>query len=122
MPNISDLAFSITSRDFANVVLDVSFSVQRTALERFLGEHGLEFEERIWIMADDPGVASDQVMHTFTSQLIAFAPGELVATRARQVTVPPRADQLFARVEVRYVGIGTPRATADSAISTTTVV
>jgi len=143
MPTISNLTFAISSRDFSNVTLDVAYTVQRTTLERFLGDHGLGFEERIRIIGDDPGEATDQVMHALPSVLIGFEPGELVATRARQVTVPrsslnedpgmrqlpgqsfpttPNPDQLFARVEVGYVGLSTPPTTADSPVQVITVV
>lgn len=144
MPTISNLSFTVSSRDFSTVTLDVAYTVQRTDVERFLGDHGLGFEERIRIIGDDPGEATDQVMHTFATQLIAFAPGELVATRSRQITVPrsslnedpggrstipgqsfpttPNPDQLFARVEVAYVGLSTPPATAESPVQVITVV
>jgi len=142
MPTISNVTFSISSRDFTNVTLDVGYTIQRTALERFLGDHGLAFEERIRIIGDDPGEATDQVMHALAAQQVPFPAGELVATRTRQVTVPksslnedpgmrrvpgqtfptmPNPDQLFARVEVGYVGLTTPPTIVDSAIREITV-
>ena len=145
MPAITNLSFSITSSDFTNVTLDVAYTVQRSALERFLGEHGLGFDERIQIVGDDPGEVTDQVLHTFPAEVVVFAPGELVASRSRRITVRrsslnedpgtrpslnpgqffpslPNPDQLFARVEVRYVGLDTVRVSSDSEVRTLTVV
>jgi hypothetical protein len=95
----------------------------------------------IQIIGDDPGEASDVVLHTFPSELIALAPGQLVVDRARQITVarssvnedpggepgpgpfhPPNADELFARVEILYAGLNSAPFRADSAVKTITVI
>lgn len=118
MTAITNLTFSISSPDGTNAVLDVSYSVQQSALERFLGDAGLGFEECIEIVGGGADGAADQVLHTFPSQLVIFDLGELVATRSRSLTVPrpDHPERLSARVEVRYVGLDTVPARADCAI------
>lgn len=142
MPTITNLALSITTTSpLSTVTLGVTYTVTFSAVERYLADHGLGFVERIQIIGDDPGEASDLVLHTLPSQLIALAPAQVVVTRARQITVTrgslnedpgptpgpgpihlPNADELFARVEIPYVGLGSAPARADSPVKTITVV
>lgn len=120
MPTISNLTFSIASSNAASIDLDVSYTVQQTALERFLGDAGLGFEECIRIVG---GAGSDeQVLHTLPSDLVIFDLGELVASRSHRVTVPqvPHPDRLSARVEIGYVGLDVTPARAASGIRTST--
>ena len=141
MPSITSLSLSLTTPAALTVTLSVSYTVNLSAAERFLADHGLGFVERIQIIGDDFGEASDLVLHTFPSQLIAFAPGQSVVARSRQITVTrsslnedpgpvpgptspfpqPNPDELFARVEIPYVGLNSTPARADSAVQTITV-
>jgi hypothetical protein len=144
MPSISLLSLSITgSAVGSTVTLDVSYSAKFSALEQFLADHGLGFAEGIQIIGDDPGEASDLVLHTFPSQMIALTPGQLLVTRSRQITVPrsslnedpgrapspgrfppglPNVDELFARVEILYAGLSSGPSRADSPVKSITVV
>jgi|GEM_PF-2437676 len=144
MPSISLLSLSITAPPVGSTVtLDVSYSAKFSALERFLADHGLGFDERIQIIGDDPGEATDLLLHTFPSQMITLAPGQLLVTRSRQITVPrgslnedpgggggpspwppwpPNVDELFARVEILYAGLSSGPSRADSPVKSITVV
>src|SRR4051812_11227975 len=141
MPSIASLTLSIAAPTFQTVTLSVTYTAKFSAIEEFLADHGLGFEERIQIVGDDPGEASDVVLHTFPSQLITLTPGQLLVNRARQITVArsslnedpgvepgpgpfhlPAADELFARLEIPYVGLNSAPIRADSAVKTITVV
>jgi hypothetical protein len=140
MPSITGLTLSITGTPLSSsVTLVVSYTANLSAIERFLADNGLGFQENIQIIGDDPGEATDLVLHAFPSQLIALAAGQLVVARSRQITVPrstlnedpghvgpgpiglPNADELFARVEIPYVGLLSGPARADSPVKTITV-
>jgi hypothetical protein len=140
MPSISALSLSITGPPAGSpVTLDVSYSATFSVIERFLADNGLGFEERIQIIGDDPGEATDLVLHTLSSQMIVLAPGQLVVNRSRQITVArgslnedpggtgtpfpfPNVDELFARVEIHYAGLISGPSRADSPVQSILVV
>jgi hypothetical protein len=110
-----------------------------------LAANGLIFEERIQIIGDDPGELSDVTLHTFQSQVIPVSAGsgDLAVNRSRSLTVAggtlnedpggtrippsnpfptPNSDEIFARIEVTYVGLNAGPARTDSPVRTITVV
>jgi hypothetical protein len=144
MPTISNLTLAVTGNSWSDITLAVDYTVTFSPVELFLASNGLAFQERIQIVGDDPGDATDVVLHTFQAQSIPAAPGSV--KRSRSITVKsgtlnedpgnvytqggswggwapsrPDADELFARVEVAYVGLNPGSVTADSAVSTITV-
>jgi hypothetical protein len=138
MPSITDLTFSISAATptASSRTLQVSYTAVFSPIEQFLAGNGLQFEERIQIVGDDPGEASDQVLHALPPELIAPPAGQQAVARTRQITVArsslnedpgstpvtpgspfslPNVDEVFARVELAYVGLA-PSMRADSVL------
>jgi hypothetical protein len=141
MPSISGATLSLSGSAWANVTLDVTYTATFSSVERFLAANGLIFEERIQIIGDDPGELSDVTLHTFQSQVIPVSAGsgDLAVNRSRSLTVAggtlnedpggtgipfpiPNSDEIFARIEVAYVGLNAGPARTDSPVRTITVV
>jgi hypothetical protein len=152
MPVINGLTLNVSGNSSssawtsANVTLNVAYTATFSTIERFLAANGLVFEERIQIVGDDPGEATDKVMYTFPAEglQIAAGTGNLTVSRNRSITVSdgvldedpdvvrypsqpggwprlvwnPDADELFARVEVAYVGLNPHQVRADSPVRT----
>lgn len=141
MPAISNVSLTVTGSTWTDFTLDVSYTVSFSPLERFLAANGLSFEERIQIVGDDAGDATDVVLHTFQAQAIPAAPGAI--NRKRSITVSsgtlnedpgriptnggglggwtttkPDADEILARVEVGYIGLSTGPLRVDSPVHT----
>ena len=139
MPSISGATLSLSGSAWANVTLDVTYTATFSSVERFLAANGLIFEERIQIIGDDPGELSDVTLHTFQSQVIPVSAGsgDLAVNRSRSLTVAggtlnedpggtgfpfpiPNSDEIFARIEVAYVGLNAGPARTDSPVRTIT--
>lgn len=140
MPTISGCTLALAGQMWADVTLTVSYTLTLTALELHLADHGLAFEERVQVVGDDEGTATDVVLHTFQSQTIPVTTGQSTYSRTRQLTVDagtldedpatpgggwggwvprvPQPDELVAHVEIRYVGLGPVTTTADSPVLT----
>jgi hypothetical protein len=138
MPSITDLAFSIspTSPGVSPRTLQVSYTAVFSPIEQFLAGNGLQFEERIQVIGDDSGEATDQPLHALPPELIALQAGQQAVARTRQIVVAsgsldedpgstpiapgspislPNVDEVFARVEIAYVGLA-PSTRADSVV------
>ena len=101
------------------VVLNISYEVTFSPIERYLAAHGLSFEELITIVGEDPGVGGDLVLHVLPTEQIWVSDGPEPAaiTRRRKLTVPrnslredgwPFNDEIDARIDVVAVGMPLP--------------
>ena len=137
MPSITDLTFIISAAASASTrTLRVGYTAVFSPIEQFLAGNGLQFEERIQIIGDDLGEATDQVLHALPPELIAPPAGQATVARIREITVSrssldedpgstpvspgsplklPNPDEVFARVELAYVVLA-PSTRADSAV------
>ena len=72
-----------------NVTIDVTYNANFSAFERFLAQGGLRFRERIRVIGDDAGTATDMILHTFPPQNISVTSGTtpLTVPRSRSLTV-----------------------------------
>ena len=89
MPSITALVFSISaaSPTASARTLQVSYTAVFSPVEQFLAGNGLQFQELIHIVGDDPGEATDQVLHTLPPELIAPPAGQQALARSRQLVV-----------------------------------
>jgi hypothetical protein len=135
MPTIVSGPTLSVSATGTSATLVVEYSVAVSAFEVWLMSNGLVLEERIHVIGDDDGDATDRALHTFQPQRLPASAGTHARTRTVTVTtsslneddklVPvnlypggptmyrrlPDTDELLARVEVAYVGLeGTARA------------
>jgi len=133
MPTIVSGPTLSVSATGTSATLTVKYSVTVSAFEVWLVSNGLVLEERIQIIGDDDGDATDKVLHTFQPERLPSTAGTHARTRTLTVTtsslneddrlVPvklgtstlfqrmPDTDELVARVEAAYVGLeGTARA------------
>lgn len=142
MPTITGCTLGVSGQLWSDVTLTVTYTLTLSALELHLAEHGLGLEERIRIIGDDEGTATDVVLHTFQAQPVPVVAGQATYARSRQIVVrgstldedpatpgwgggwggwvPPvqQPDELVAHVDVAYVGLSTGTAGADSPVVT----
>jgi hypothetical protein len=141
MPSIHNLTLTVTGGTWSDVTLEVTYTAFFSQLELFLASNGLRFSERVQIIGDDPGDAGDKVLHTLQSQTIEAKAWGVPRTRTLTVngrtldedpattsytgswgstwsTYRPDPDELFARVELTYAGLGPELLRSDSAVVT----
>ena len=101
------------------VVLNISYEVTFSPIERYLAAHGLSFEEHITIVGEDPGSGGELVLHVLPTEQIWVSDGlePVAVVRRRNLTVPrnslredgwPFNDEIDARIEVVAVGMPLP--------------
>jgi hypothetical protein len=143
MATITNPTFAIVLAGSNQATLTVSYSISITSVERFLADNGLSFRATIQIVGDDPGDATDLVLHSW-SESLAFSPGQTSLSRTQQLTVSMSSldedpgtqrvnvwylpgygwlhrvvtdqDEIFARVIVEYGGLDMAPTHADSGI------
>jgi hypothetical protein len=103
-----------------DVTLVVSYNATFGPVERHLAAHGLVFEERITVIGEDPGRATDLVLHEFPVETIPVTAGTepLTVRRQRTMTVgrvslredfePFAHDEIDCRIDVAAIGLPTP--------------
>jgi hypothetical protein len=115
MPTISRSNLAFAYQD-DRVTLDVTYSVTFSALERYLAQHGLVFQERITIIGEDPGTMADVVLHVLPTEPIEIPSGttELEVSHRRTVVVSRASlredsivsnDEISCLIELQAVGL-----------------
>ncbi len=101
----------------SNVTIRVTYNAVFSPFERKLAELGLVFRERIRVIGEDPGTATDIVLHAFPSQNypVTAGAGSLSVPRSREMTVSRAslqedvglgdADEIRARIEIQAIGL-----------------
>jgi hypothetical protein len=116
MPSISGQTLTLTTVN-NDVTVDVTYNATFSPIDRFLGSNGLVFQERITVVGEDAGTATDVNLHTFPFQNIAVSAGgaPLVVPRTRSITKPRGTfqedsaagdnDEIDCRIEIVPIGL-----------------
>lgn len=100
-----------------NVTIRVTYNAVFSPLERHLAAKGLIFQERIQVIGEDVGTATDQILRTFPLVNISVSEGAgyLTVPRDREITVPRAllqedtglgdADEIRCKIEITPIGM-----------------
>jgi hypothetical protein len=114
MATISNVSLLVTNLNNTTVTLTVKYTLTPNTLEKLAGS---VFSENIQLIGDDPGVAGDLVITTFTGDAFAVSNGTPTVSRMRTKNVlkstmnedPEFAsnggevtDEVFARITLAY--------------------
>jgi hypothetical protein len=110
MPSITNQTMTVQLAG-TNVTIAVTYNANFSAFDRFLAQGGLRFRERIRVIGEDPGTATDMILHTFPLQNIPVTSGTtpLTVPRSRSLTVPRASlqedvgsddDEIDCRIEI----------------------
>jgi hypothetical protein len=103
----------------SNVMIRVTYNAVFSPLERHLAANGLIFRERIQVIGEDPGTATDLLLHNFPLENIPVPAGVVppIVSRNRSITVPRAslqedpglgdADEIRCSIEITPIGLPT---------------
>jgi len=85
MPGITNQSMTLQLAG-NNVTINVAYTAIFSAFDRFLAQNGLRFRERIRVIGEDPGTATDRILHTFPAENISVTSGTIPRNRSLTVT------------------------------------
>ena len=85
MPGITNQSMTLQLAG-NNVTINVAYTAIFSAFDRFLAQNGLRFRERIRVIGEDPGTATDRILHTFPGENISVTGGTIPRNRSLTVT------------------------------------
>jgi len=101
----------------ANVTINVTYNAVFSTLDRHMAANGLTFQERIRVIGQDPGAATDLILHTMPLQNIPVSAGvgSLTVARNRSITVQRSTlqedpalgddDEISCEITIRPIGL-----------------